>query len=225
MPSNRPIFCLPLLLLPPIFPSIRVFCSELALCIRWPKYWSFNFTVIPSNEYSGLISFRIEWFDLLAVQGVSLESSPTPQFKSISSSAFSLLYGPTPVSIHTWLLEKPYTIQTFVSKVMSLLFDMPSRFVIAFLPRSKCLSILWLQPPSAVILDPKKIKSVNVSYVLKIYIKMFTEGLPWWSSDWDSELLMQGPQVWSLVGRLDPAHHNRKTPRVTTKIQCNQEIK
>ena len=99
IPSNHLILCHPLLLLPSIFLSIRDFSNELTLCIRWSKYWSFSFNISPSNEYSGLISFRIDWLDLLAVQG-SLESSPTPQFKSINSSALSLLYGPTLTSIH-----------------------------------------------------------------------------------------------------------------------------
>ena len=99
MQSNHLILCHPLLLLPSIFLSIRDFSNELTLCIRWSKYWSFSFNISPSNEYSGLISFRIDWLDLLAVQG-SLESSPTPQFKSINSSALNLLYGPTLTSIH-----------------------------------------------------------------------------------------------------------------------------
>ena len=104
MASNHLIFCHPLLLLPSIPPSIRVFSNESAVCMRWPKYWSFSFSIIPSNEHPGLISFMMDWLDLLAVQG-TLESSPTPQFKSINSSALSCLYSPT--LIHTWLLEKP----------------------------------------------------------------------------------------------------------------------
>ena len=100
-PSNHLILCHPLLLLPSIFPSIRVFANELALRIRWPKYWSFSFNISPSNKYSGLISFRLDWLDLLAVQG-TLESSPTPQFKSIHSLALSLLYSPTLISIHDY---------------------------------------------------------------------------------------------------------------------------
>ena len=100
MPSNHLILCHPLLLLPSIFPSIRVFSNELVLCIRWPKYWSFSFSITPSNEFSGLISFRIDWLDLLAVQGDSQESSPTPQFKSINCSVLSFLYSPTLTSIH-----------------------------------------------------------------------------------------------------------------------------
>ena len=101
MPSNHHILCRPLLLLPSIFPSIRVFSNESVLCIRWPKYWSFYFSISPSNEYSGLISFRIDWFDFLAVQG-TLESSPTPQFKGINSLALSFLYGPALISIYDY---------------------------------------------------------------------------------------------------------------------------
>ena len=101
MPSNHLILCHPFLLLPSIFASIRVFPNESILCIRWPKYWSFSFSVSPSNEHSGLISFRMDWLDLLAVQG-TLKSSPTPQFKSISSSVLSLLYGPALTSVHDY---------------------------------------------------------------------------------------------------------------------------
>ena len=102
MPSNHFILCHPLLLQPSNFPSIRVFSNELALCIGWPKYWSFSFSISPSNEYSGLISFRLDWLDLFAVQGTSQESSPTPQFKSINSSVLSFIYGPTLTSIHDY---------------------------------------------------------------------------------------------------------------------------
>ena len=101
MPSNRLVLCCPLLLLPSIFLSIRIFSSESVLCFRWPKYWSFSFSIIPSNEYSGLISFRMDWFDLLAVKGFQ-ESSPTPQFKIINSSALSFLYSPTLTSIRDY---------------------------------------------------------------------------------------------------------------------------
>ena len=104
MPSNHLILCHPLLLLPSIFSTIRIFSNESALCIRWPKYWSFSFSISPSNEYSGLISFRMDWFDLLTVQG-PLKSSPAPQFKSISFSVLSLLYGST-LLISTGLLKK-----------------------------------------------------------------------------------------------------------------------
>ena len=159
MPSNHLILCRPLLLLPSIFPSIRVFSNELALHIRWPKYWSFS--VSPSNEYSELISFRIDWCDLLAVQNDSQESSPATQFKSINSLAISLFYVPTLTSIHDYWKNHSFDCMDFVGKVMSLLFNMLSRFVIAFLPKSVLIS--WLQSISTVILEAKKMKSVTVS--------------------------------------------------------------
>ena len=158
MPSNHLILCHPLLLLPSVFPIFKVFSSELVLHIRWPKYWSFSFSINPSDEYSGLIYFRIDWLDLLAVQGDSRESSPTPQFKSINSLELSLLYSPTLTSIHDHWKNLTWTIQTFDSKVISLLFNMLPRLVIAFLPRSKHLFISCLQSPSTMILEPKKIK-------------------------------------------------------------------
>ena len=148
-----------------IFPSIRVFSKESALCIRWPKYWNFSFSISPSTEYSGLLSFRIDWFDLLAVQG-TLKSllqhhnlkAPILRHSPFFTVQFSHWHMTTGKTI-------ALTIQTFVGKVMSLIFNMVSRFVIAFLPRSRCLLILWLQSPSAVILEPKKIKSFTVSIV------------------------------------------------------------
>ena len=140
MLSSHLIPCHPLLLLPSIFPSIRVFSNELALRIRWPKYWSYS--ISPSNEYSELISFRVDWFDFLAVQETQ-ESSPAPQFKSISPSAFSL-YCPSLKSIHDYWKNHSFDYMDFVGKVMSVLFNMLSMFVIAFLPRSKHLLILWL---------------------------------------------------------------------------------
>ena len=126
MPSNHLILCRSLLLLPSMFPSIRVFSNELALHIRWPKYWSFSFTISPSNEYSGLISFRIDWFDLLVIQGV-LKSPLKPQFKRINSSALSFLYGPSP-SIHDYWKNHSFDNTDLVGKVMSLLFNMLSVF-------------------------------------------------------------------------------------------------
>ena len=162
MPSNHLILCHPLLLLPSIFPSIRVFSNESALHMTWPKYWSFSFSISPSNEYSGLISFGIDWFDLLAVQG-TLESFSTSQFESIGTqpSFWSNSH------IHTWLLEQlALTVWALVSKViMPLRFNTLSGFVTAFLPRSKSLLISWLQSPSAVILEPKKRNSVTVPFV------------------------------------------------------------
>ena len=162
MQCSHLILLLPLLLLPPIPPSIRVFSNESTLHIRWPKYWSFSFSISPSEEYPGLISFRKDWLYLLAVQG-TLKSSPTPYFKSINSSALSFLHSPTFTSIHEHWITITLIRQTFVGKVMSLFFHMLSRLVITFLPRSKHLLISWLQSPSAVILEPPKIKSDTVS--------------------------------------------------------------
>ena len=165
MPSNHLILCHPLLLLLPISPSIRVFSNESTLHMRWPKYWSFSFSISPSNEHPGLISFRIDWLDLLAVQGTlkSLLQHHSSKASILQCSAFftvqlSHLYMTTRKTI---ALPR----KTFVSKVMSLLFNMLSRLVITFLPRSKGLLISWLQSPSAVILEHKKIKSYTVSTV------------------------------------------------------------
>ena len=138
MPSNHLILCNPLLLLPSIFPGIRIFSNESVLHIRWPNYWSFS--ISPSNEHSGLISFRIDWLDLLAVKGTLKSLLQTPQFKSINSSMLSFLYGPTFTSIYDYWKNHSFdhmvTIWTFVGKV-SLLFNMLSRLVITFLSRSK----------------------------------------------------------------------------------------
>ena len=173
MPSNHLILSHPLLLLPSIFPSIKVFSNESVLHIRWPKYWSFSFSISPSNEYSGLISFRTDWLDLLAVQR-NLKS-PLQDHNSKASillhSAF--FYCPTLTSIHDyWKNHKTIAliIQTYVGKVMSLLFNTLSRLVIAFLPRSKCLLITWLQSPSAVILEPKKGKVCHCFHYFPIYL-------------------------------------------------------
>jgi len=165
MPSNHLIHCCPLLLLPSIVPSIRGFSSESVLCIRWPNYWNFSFKMSLTNEYSELISFRMDWLDLLAVQGA---------FKSLlqnHSSKASVLWHSVFFMVQ---ISHPYmttgntialTRQTFVGKVMSLLLNMLSRLVITFLPRSKHLLISLLQLPSAVILEPRKIKSASVSTV------------------------------------------------------------
>ena len=166
MPSNHLILCHLLLLLPSTFPSIRFFSNESVFHIRWPKYWSFSFSISSSSEYSGLISFRMDWLDLLAVQGTdSQESSPTPQFKSINSLVLNFLYSPTLTSYMTTGKTIALTGWLFVGKVMSLLLNMLSRLVITFLPRSKRLLISWLQSPSAVIWEPPKIKSDTVSTV------------------------------------------------------------
>ena len=155
MPSNHLILCRPLLFLPSIFPSIRVFFNESALRMRWPKYWSFSFSISPSNEYSGVISFRMDWLDLLAVQGTlkSLLQHHSSKASVLQSSTFFIvqLLHPYLTTGKTIALTK----WTFVGKV-SLLFNMLSRLVIAFLPRNKHLLISWLQSPSAVILEPPK---------------------------------------------------------------------
>ena len=169
MPSSDLILCRPLLLLPPIPPSIRVFSIESTLHMRWPKYWSFSFSISPSNEHPGLISFRMDWLDLLVVQRTlkSLLQHHSSEASSFWRSAF-----------FTVQLSHPYmttgktialTRWTFVGKVMSFLFNMLSRLVITFLPKSKHLLISWLLSPSAVILEPEKIKSATVSTVSPIY--------------------------------------------------------
>ena len=157
MPSNHLILCRPLLLPPYIFPSIRVFSNDSLLRVRWPKYWSFSFNISLSNEHLGLISLRMDWLDLLAVQGTL--KSPLQHHSSKASilrcSAFFIIQLSHPymtigktIALTRW---------TFVGKVISLLFNMLSRLVITFLPRSKCLLISWLQLPSVVILEPQKI--------------------------------------------------------------------
>ena len=161
MPSNHLILCHPLLLLPSIFPSIRVFSNESVLHIRWPKYWSFS----PSNEHPGLSSFRMDWLDLLAVQGTlkSLLQHNSSKASILWHSAFFIVQLSHPYM--TTGKTIPLTRWTFVGKVMSLLLNMLSRLVITFLPRSKRLLISWLQSPSAVIWEPRKIKSAAVSTV------------------------------------------------------------
>ena len=163
MPSNHLILYHPLLFLPSIFPSIRVFSDESALRIRWPKYWSFSFSISPSNEHPGLISFTMGWLDLLAVQGTlkSLIQHHSSKASILPHSAFFMVQLSHPymttgktIALTRW---------TFVGKVMSLLLNMLSRLVITFLPRSNRLLISWLQSPSAVILEPQKIKSDTVS--------------------------------------------------------------
>ena len=156
MPSNHLTLCHPLLLLPLVFPSIRIFSNESVLCTRWPKYWSFSFSVSPSNDYSELISFRTDWLDLLAVQGTlkSLLQHHSSKASILWHSAFFMvqLSYPYKTTGKTIALTK----RIFGGKVMSLLFNMLSRLVITFLPRSKCLLISWLLSSSAVILEPKK---------------------------------------------------------------------
>ena len=179
MPSSHLILYCPLLLLPPIPPSIRVFFNESTLHMRWPKYCSFRFSMSPSNEHPGLISFRMDWLDLLAVQG-TLKS--LLQHRSSKASIF------WHSAFFTGQLSHPYmttgktialTRRTFVGKVMSLLFNMLSRLVITFLPRSKHLLISWLQSPSAVILEPKKIKSDTVSTAPHLFLMRLWGQMPW----------------------------------------------
>ena len=156
MPSNHLILCHPLLLLPSVFPSIRVFSNESVICLRWPKYWSFSFSINPSNEHSGLISFRMDWLDLFAVQGTlkSLLQHHSSKASILQGSAFFIVQLSHPYMTTGKIIA--LTSWTFASKVMSLLFHMLSRLVITFLPRSKRLLISWLQSPSAMILEQKK---------------------------------------------------------------------
>ena len=179
MPFSHLILCHPLLLLPPIPPSIRVFSNESTLCMRWPKYWSFSFSISPSNEHPGLISFRIDWLDLLAVQWTlkSLLQQHSSKATILWCSAFFTVQISHPcmttgktIALTRW---------TFVGKVMSLLFNMLSQLVIAFLPRSKHLLISWLQSPSAVILEPRKLKSVTVSIVSLLFAMKWWDQMPW----------------------------------------------
>ena len=165
MPSSHLILCRPLLLVPSIPPSIRVFSNESILRMRWPKYWSFSFSIIPSKEIPGLISFRMDWLDLLAVQGTlkSLLQHHSSKASILQHSAFFIvqLSHPYMATGKTIALTR----RTIVGKIRSLLFNMLSRLVITFLPRSRHLLISWLQSSPAVILEPPKIKSVTVSTV------------------------------------------------------------
>ena len=166
MPSNHLItLCCPLLLPPSIFPSIRVFSNESVFHIRWPKYWSFSFSISSSNEYSGLISLRIDWLDLLAVQGTlkSLVQHHSSKASLLQHSAFFIVQLSHPYMTTGKIIA--LSRRTFVGNVMSLLFNVVSRLVIVFLPRSKYLLMSWLQSPSAVILEPKKIKFLTVCTV------------------------------------------------------------
>ena len=203
MPSNHLILCRPLLL-PSIFPSITVFSNESVLHIRWPKYRSFNFSISPSNEYSGLISFRTDWFDLLAVQGTlrSLLQHHSSEPSILWHSAFFIvqLSHPYMTTGNTIALTRC----TFVSKVMSLLFNMLSRLVIAFLPKSKCLLISWLQSPPSVILEPPKIKSDTVSTVCLSICHEVGDQMTWsyFSECWILSQLFHFPVSLSSRGSL-----------------------
>ena len=159
MPSNHFILCFPIVLLPSIFPRIRVVSNESVLHVRWPKYWSFSFSISPSNEYSGWISFRMDWLDLLAIQGTlkSLLQHHSSKASILQHSAFFIFIVQLSHPYMTTGKTITLTRRTFVSKVMSLLFNMLSTMVIAFLPRGKRVLISWLQSPPAVILESKKI--------------------------------------------------------------------
>ena len=172
MPSNPLILCHPLLLLPPIPPSIRVFSNESTFCMRWSKYWSFSFSISSSKEHPGLISFRMDWLDLLAAQGTlkSLLQHHSSKASILWCSAFFKIQLSHPYMTTGKIIA--LTRRIFVGKVMSLLLNILSRLVITFLPRSKCLLISWLQSPSAVILEPKKDKVCHCFLCLPIY-------LPW----------------------------------------------
>ena len=182
MPSSHLILCHPLLLLPSVFPRIRVFSTESALRIRWPKYWSFSFNIRPSNEHPGLISFRMDWLNLLAVQGTlkSLLQHHSSKASILQHSAFFIvqLSHPYITTAKTIALTR----RTFVGKVMSLLLNMLSRLVITFLPRSKHLLISWLQSPSAVILEPPKNKVWHCFHYFPIYLP--------WSDGLDAMILV-----------------------------------
>ena len=179
MPSNHLILCRSLLLPPSIIPSIRVFSNESGLRIRWPKDWSFSFSISPSNEYSGLISFGMDWLDLLAVQGTlkSLLQHHSSKASILQPSAFFIVQLSHPYM--TTRKMKALSRWTFVGKVMSLFFNMLSRLVITFLPRNKRLLISWLQSPSAVILEPRKIKSDTVSTVSLSICHEVMAQMPW----------------------------------------------
>ena len=170
MPSNRLVLCCPLLLLPSIFSSIRIFSNELALRIRWPKYWSFSFSISPSSEYSGLISFRMDWFDLLAVQETLKSLLQHHSSKTSILLVFSFLYSPTLTSIYKYWENHRFNYTDLCWQSNVLVFHMLSRFVIAFLPRSKHLLILWLQSPSEVISEPKKIKTCHCFHCFPVYL-------------------------------------------------------
>ena len=180
MPFNHLVLCCPLLLLPSIFPCIRVFSNESALHIRWPKYWSFSYSISPSSEYSRLISFRIDWFDLLAIQGTLKDLLQHHNSKASILQLSVFLMVQLSYTYMTTRKTIALTIRIFVSQVMSLLFNvLYKRFIIVFLPRNKCLLISWLQSPSTVILEPKKIKSVIVSTFSHLFARKWCDQMPW----------------------------------------------
>ena len=183
MPSNQLILCLPLLLLPSVFPGIRIFSNESALHIRWTNYWSFSFSMCPSSEYSGLISFRVDWFGVLAVQGTLKSLIQHHSFKASIPQCSSFMVQLSPLYMTTekerqlWLsfLQR----WSFLRKMMTLLFNTLSRLVIVFLPRSQYLLISWLQSLSAVILEPKKRKSATISIFSHLFAIKWWAQMPW----------------------------------------------
>ena len=195
MPSKHLIICHPLLILPLIFPSIRVFSNESVLCIRWSNNWSFSFSISPSSEYSGLISFRIDWLDLLAVQGTLkslLQHHSPPSILQHSAFLIVKLSHPYMTTGKTTALTR----WTFISKVMSLLFNMLSKLVITFLPRSKHLLISWLQSPSAVILEPPPPKKNSLS-LFPLFSHLFA--MKWWDKmPWSLLLFQWSNSCWQF---------------------------
>ena len=208
MPSSHLILCHLLLLLPPILPSIRVFSNESTLCMRWPKYWSFSFSIIPSKEYPGPISFRMDWLDLLAVQGTlkNLLQHHSSNASILRSSAFFTVQLSHPYVTTGKTIA--FTRRTLVGKVMSLLLNILSRLVITFLPSSKRLLISWLQLPSAVILEPPKIKSDTVSLFPHLFPMKWWNQMPWslFSECWALSQLFNSPLWLSSRGFLVPLH-------------------
>ena len=211
MPSSNLIFCGPLLLLPQIPPSIRVFSSESTLHMRWQKYWSLSFNISPSSEHPGLTFFRIDWLDLLAIQRTlrSLLQHHSSKPSILRHSAFFVVQLSHPymttgktIALTRW---------TFVGKVISLLCNMLSRLVITFLPRSKHLLISWLQSPSAVILEPRKIKSDTVSTVSPSISIKWWDQMPWssFSECWALSQIFHSPLSFSSTGFLVPLHFLR----------------
>ena len=207
MPSNHLILCCPFHL-PSIYPSMTVFSIKSLLHIRWSKYWSFSLSITPSNEYSGLIPFKMDWFDLLEVQGTlkSLLQHHSSKASILQGSSFFIVQVSCPYMTTGKTIA--LTRQTFVGKVMSLLFNMPSRLVIAFLPRSKHLLVSWLQSLSTVILEPKKIRSVTVPLFPHLFARKWWGWMPgtYFFECWVLSQLFHSPLSLSSRGSLVPLH-------------------
>ena len=211
MPSNHLILCCPLLLPFSIFPSFRVFSNESVLHIRWPNYWSFNLSINPSNEYSGLISFRMDWLDLLAVQETlkSLLQYHSSKASILRCSAFFIVQLSYPYM--TTGKTMALTRRTFVGKVMSLFFNMLSRLVTAFLPRNKRLLISWLQSPSVVILEPPKIKSDTVFHCFPKYF-------PWSDGTRCHDLCFLNVELWIRYNRVQILDYFINSSQILNKV-------